>query len=58
MEDLFKHGYVSCVAECFVIMQKPSQDHENYHADIQELLGNHDKVFKTLPIGIPLDRGL
>jgi hypothetical protein len=57
MEALFRHGDVACTMECLVTMQKPSQDRQHYHADIQELLGKHDKVFGPLPAGRPPDRG-
>jgi hypothetical protein len=57
MEALFRHGDVACVVECLITMEKPSQDHQHYHADIQKLLGKHERVFEPLPTGRPLDRG-
>jgi hypothetical protein len=57
MEALFRHKDVACATECLVIMQKPSEDCQHYHADIQELLDEHDKVFGPLPAGRPPDQG-
>jgi hypothetical protein len=57
MEAIFRHGDVACATECLITMQKPSQDHQHYHVDIQEFLGKHDKVFGPLPVGRPPDRG-
>jgi hypothetical protein len=37
MEAIFRHGDVACAAECLITTQKPSQDHQHYHVDIQEL---------------------
>jgi hypothetical protein len=57
MEALFRHGDVACATECLVTMQKPSQDRHHYHANIQELMGKHDKVFEPLPAGRPPNQG-
>jgi hypothetical protein len=57
MEDIFRHGDVACSIECFITMEKPSQDHQHYPADIQALLGKHERVFETFTIGIPPGRG-
>jgi hypothetical protein len=57
MEAIFRHGDMACTTECLITMEKPSQDHQHYHVDIQELLGKHDKVFGPLPVGRPPDRG-
>jgi hypothetical protein len=57
MEALFRHGDMACATECLITMEKPSQDHQHYHADIQALLGKHDRVFGPLPAGRPPDRG-
>ena len=32
-------------------MEKPSQDRQQYLADIQALLGKHERVFEPLPVG-------
>ena len=55
MEYFFRHRDVAWARKCLVTMQKPSQDHQHYHADIHELLGKHDKVFKPLQVGRPPD---
>jgi hypothetical protein len=49
MEALFRHGDVACVEECLITMEKPSQDRQQYLADIQALLGKHERVFEPLP---------
>jgi hypothetical protein len=57
MEALFRHGDVACTSECLIAMEKPSHDHQHYHENIQALIEKHDKVFKPLPAGRPLDKG-
>lgn len=56
MEDLFRHGNVAWVVGCLIATQKPPQDHQHYHVDIQSLLGKHKKVFEPLSSRRPLDR--
>jgi hypothetical protein len=34
MEALFRHGDVACTTKCLITMEKPSQDHQHYLADI------------------------
>jgi len=53
IEALFRHRDVTCLAKCLVTKQKPSQDRQHYHADIQELLSKNDNIFGPLPAGIP-----
>jgi hypothetical protein len=38
-------------------MDNPSHDLQHYPMDIQEFLGNHERVFEPLPTGRPPDRG-
>jgi hypothetical protein len=35
MEAIFRHRDVACTTECLITMQKPSQDRQHYHVDIQ-----------------------
>jgi hypothetical protein len=47
MEALFRHRDMACTTECLITMEKPSQDRQQYHVDIHELIEKHDKVFMT-----------
>jgi hypothetical protein len=57
MKAIFGHKDMACVAECLITMQKPLQDYQHYHVDIQALLGKNDRVVEPLPAGRPPDRG-
>jgi hypothetical protein len=46
-----------CSAECLITSQKPSDNNQQYHVDIQTLLSKHDRVFGEIPPGRPPDRG-
>jgi hypothetical protein len=57
MEALFKHRDMACAAKCLITMEKPSHDRQQYLADIQALLGKHERVFEPLLAGRPPDKG-
>jgi hypothetical protein len=57
MEGIFRHGDVACTTECLITTQKPSDNNQQYHVDIQSLLRKHDRVFGEIPPGRPPDRG-
>jgi hypothetical protein len=57
MEAIFRHGDVVYAAQCFIMSQTDDEGRRHYHADIQDLLSRHDKVFGKIPPGIPPDRG-
>jgi hypothetical protein len=58
MEGIFRHGDVACATECLITTQKPSDNNQQYHVDIQALLSKHDRVFGEIPPGRPPDRDL
>jgi hypothetical protein len=58
MERIFRHGEVAYVAECLITTQKDSEGRQQYHIEINNLLGRHLQVFEEIPPGRPPDRGL
>jgi hypothetical protein len=57
MERIFRHGEVACAIECLIITQKDSKGQQQYHIEINNLLGRHQQVFEAIPPGRPPDRG-
>jgi hypothetical protein len=57
MDSLSIHGDMAYATKCLITMEKPSHDRQHYHADIQALLGKHERVFEPFPVGIPPNRG-
>jgi hypothetical protein len=45
MEGIFRHGDVACAIEFLITTQKPSDNNQQYHVDIQTLMSKHDRVF-------------
>jgi hypothetical protein len=57
MERIFRHGEVAYAAECLITTQKDSKGRQQYHTEINNLLGQHQQVFEAIPLGRPPDRG-
>jgi hypothetical protein len=57
MEAIFRHGDIVYATQCFITSQTDDEGRRHYHADIQDLLRRHDKVFGKIPPGRPPDRG-
>ena len=51
MEALFRRDHVAYAVECLITTQKSSHEGQQYHVDIQHLLGKHGKVFGEIPLG-------
>jgi hypothetical protein len=45
MEVVFRQGVIDWAVECFISVQRPSEQTQQYPTDIQELLQKHEKVF-------------
>jgi hypothetical protein len=57
MEGIFLHGDVACATKCLITSQNPSDNNQQCHVDIHELLRTHDRVFGEIPPGRSPDRG-
>jgi hypothetical protein len=57
MERIFRHGEVAYVVECLITTQRDSEGRQQYHIEIRNMLGRHQQVFGSIPLGKPLDRG-
>jgi hypothetical protein len=55
MEALLRHGDVVFTTKFLITMEKPLQDRQHYPANIQTLLGKHERVFGPFPVGRPLE---
>jgi hypothetical protein len=57
MERIFRHGEVAYVAECLITTRKDSEDRQQYQTENRNLLGPHQQVFGSIPLGKPADKG-
>jgi hypothetical protein len=57
MERIFRHGEVAYAAKCLITTQKDSEGRQQYHTEIKNLPGRHQKVFEAILPGRPPDRG-
>ena len=57
MEAVLRHDDIEWSTKCLVTFRKPPENNTQHPTDIQALLQKHEKVFRDLPAGRPLDRG-
>jgi hypothetical protein len=57
METIFRKWDMVCATYCLITMEKPSQDHQHYLANILSFLGKHERVFEPFTVGRPPNRG-
>jgi hypothetical protein len=54
---IFRHGDVAYAVECLITTQRDSDSQQQYQTEIGTLLGQHQQVFGSIPLGRPPDRG-
>jgi hypothetical protein len=57
MESIFKREDIVYAFECRISARVDEQGKVHYTPKIQKILDKHHKVFGSIPLGVPLDRG-
>ena len=58
MEAVLRQGDIESSTECLVTFRKPPDNNTQHSTNIQALLQKHERVFRDLPAGRPLERDL
>ena len=57
MEAVLRHQDIEWAAECFITTQDLTELKQQYPVNIQAILHKHDRVFGSIPLGRPPDKG-